>query len=147
MADHVADDPVCEHGTALDVHCCGCHSGFLLDIESCTCLNEAAPVTVTIAKAVCRELLGGDDSPQFVEQVEPIIAKALIQAITKERERAVSLEHALRAIFREPYGCSLCDSGVPRNPRKGHQPDCSFESARKMLNAEAYGVKTLPTED
>jgi len=25
------DDPVCEHGTALDVHCCNCHSGFIFD--------------------------------------------------------------------------------------------------------------------
>lgn len=24
-------DPVCEHGTALDVHCCNCHSGFIFD--------------------------------------------------------------------------------------------------------------------
>lgn len=24
-------DVVCEHGTAMDVHCCGCHSGFLFD--------------------------------------------------------------------------------------------------------------------
>lgn len=27
----------CEHGTAMDVHCCGCHSGFLFDMESCFC--------------------------------------------------------------------------------------------------------------
>lgn len=30
-------DDVCEHGTALNVHCCGCHSGFLFDMETCTC--------------------------------------------------------------------------------------------------------------
>lgn len=38
-------DHVCEHGTAVDVHCCGegglpypgCHSGFLFDLESCSC--------------------------------------------------------------------------------------------------------------
>lgn len=24
-------DWVCRHGTAMDVHCCGCHSGFLFD--------------------------------------------------------------------------------------------------------------------
>lgn len=24
-------DPVCQHGTALDVHCCNCHSGFVFD--------------------------------------------------------------------------------------------------------------------
>ena len=36
--DDVGDD-VCQHGTAMDVHCCGCHSGFLFDLESCTCLD------------------------------------------------------------------------------------------------------------
>lgn len=30
-------DVVCEHGTASDVHCCGCHHGFLFTPESCTC--------------------------------------------------------------------------------------------------------------
>jgi len=24
----ITKDAVCEHGTAGDVHCCGCHSGF-----------------------------------------------------------------------------------------------------------------------
>lgn len=24
-------DHVCEHGTAMDVHCCHCHSGFIFD--------------------------------------------------------------------------------------------------------------------
>ena len=33
------DEAVCEHGTAMDVHCCGCHSGFLFDSATCTCLN------------------------------------------------------------------------------------------------------------
>lgn len=27
----VGADVVCEHGTAADVHCCGCHSGFLFE--------------------------------------------------------------------------------------------------------------------
>lgn len=26
-------DVVCEHGTALNVHCCGCHSGFIFDLH------------------------------------------------------------------------------------------------------------------
>jgi hypothetical protein len=26
-----AADHVCEHGTAMDVHCCNCHSGFIFD--------------------------------------------------------------------------------------------------------------------
>lgn len=34
-------DWVCEHGTALDVHCCGCHSGFLFEGMPCVCLDRA----------------------------------------------------------------------------------------------------------
>lgn len=43
---------------------------------------------------------------------------------------APDLLHALQMIFKEPYGCTLCDSGVSRNAVKGHQPDCPFELAR-----------------
>lgn len=31
------EDVVCEHGAAMDVHCCGCHSGFLFDSRKCVC--------------------------------------------------------------------------------------------------------------
>jgi hypothetical protein len=34
-------DATCKHGTAMDVHCCGCHSGFLFDIANCLCLHPA----------------------------------------------------------------------------------------------------------
>lgn len=30
-------DSVCEHGTAMDVHCCNCHGGFLFDTSRCVC--------------------------------------------------------------------------------------------------------------
>jgi len=33
-------DKTCEHGVALDVHCCGCHSGFLFDRQACVCLSD-----------------------------------------------------------------------------------------------------------
>jgi hypothetical protein len=33
-------DPACEHGTAMDVHCCNCHGGFLFDSDSCVCKFE-----------------------------------------------------------------------------------------------------------
>ena len=36
------DDVTCEHGTALDVHCCNCHSGFFVNDEDCVCeLSES----------------------------------------------------------------------------------------------------------
>jgi hypothetical protein len=35
---HPDADWVCEHGTACDVHCCNCHSGFLFDVDSCVCV-------------------------------------------------------------------------------------------------------------
>lgn len=38
-SDHRAEggDVVCQHGTAIDVHCCNCHSGFLFDGQDCEC--------------------------------------------------------------------------------------------------------------
>jgi hypothetical protein len=32
-----AADVVCQHGTAIDVHCCNCHHGFLFDDSECQC--------------------------------------------------------------------------------------------------------------
>lgn len=42
---HVNDvgDLVCEHGTAMDVHCCGCHSGFQFNAQDCHCHEGALP--------------------------------------------------------------------------------------------------------
>lgn len=37
VADRPLGDPGCEHGVAWDVHCCGCHSGFLFDSRKCVC--------------------------------------------------------------------------------------------------------------
>ena len=34
-------DWVCQHGTAMDVHCCNCHSGFLFDSDSCRCTFDS----------------------------------------------------------------------------------------------------------
>jgi hypothetical protein len=44
----VRDDVTCEHGTAMDVHCCNCHSGFLFkSTDECTCtpLTPGEPET------------------------------------------------------------------------------------------------------
>ena len=35
--DPATGDWVCEHGKAVDIHCCNCHPGFLFDAESCVC--------------------------------------------------------------------------------------------------------------
>jgi hypothetical protein len=40
MGHRLAKDVVCEHGTAMDVHCCNCHSGFLFDLTACSCVYE-----------------------------------------------------------------------------------------------------------
>lgn len=51
-------DWVCEHGTAMDVHCCNCHSGFLFDADSCVCVSYDE--LVAALKAVCNT---DDDCP------------------------------------------------------------------------------------
>jgi hypothetical protein len=61
------------------------------------------------------------------------------EQIAKLAAAAPDLLAALQGILAEPYGCTLCDSGTPRNPVKGHQPDCPYEIARAAL-AKARGA-------
>lgn len=35
-------DAVCEHGVAMDVHCCNCHTGFIFDVTH-ECPDEGQP--------------------------------------------------------------------------------------------------------
>lgn len=42
----------------------------------------------------------------------------------------------LRMILEEPWGCTLCDSGVPRDPQRGHQPDCPYAFAIEILERD-----------
>lgn len=49
-------DWVCEHGTAMDVHCCNCHSGFQFDAAACHCDKGALPTD-----AIWRLLSEADD--------------------------------------------------------------------------------------
>lgn len=46
------------------------------------------------------------------------------------------LQDALQGLLDDPYGCPLCDCGTPRNPEKGHWPECPYEPARAVLAAE-----------
>jgi len=36
-------DYVCQHGTAMDVHCCNCHSGFLFETDHHCCEEPNCP--------------------------------------------------------------------------------------------------------
>ncbi|MGH9370999.1 MAG: hypothetical protein ACRD15_05655 [Vicinamibacterales bacterium] len=56
------DDPVCEHGTAWDVHCCGCHSGFLFDLSACVCFDDDDDP---------EPLEGDDDDPYGIVDDDP----------------------------------------------------------------------------
>lgn len=42
-ADTPAPDEACEHGAAMDVHCCNCHSGYLCDTGTCVCNFDERP--------------------------------------------------------------------------------------------------------
>ena len=53
-----------------------------------------------------------------------------VAALLEEVER---LRTVVANILAEPYGCTHCDSGKPRNEAKGHQPDCPFELARAVI--------------
>lgn len=63
---------------------------------------------------------------------DPLANAALIVAAVNAHEALVG---AVEGLLDEPYGCTLCDAGRPRNPEKGHQPDCAYEAARAALAA------------
>ena len=71
---------------------------------------------------------------QIVYNVKPVMRPIDGQIENKADAMLIAaapdLLNALQMIFEEPQGCSLCDCGVPRNPKKGHQPDCPYELAR-----------------
>ena len=56
----MTEDIVCEHGVSMDVHCCGCHSGFLFDVMACTCLTRAAVATHGVDCRKVKHLGTGD---------------------------------------------------------------------------------------
>ncbi len=61
-------DHVCKHGTALDVHCCNCHSGFIFDKDH-ECPEPAS--------SALRELV--EKLPQLTEKIR--IARAAIDPL------------------------------------------------------------------
>ena len=44
-----------------------------------------------------------------------------------------TLEHTIRLILAEPYGCVFCDSGKLRNVGKWHKNNCGFYMAGQFL--------------
>lgn len=48
--------------------------------------------------------------------------------------RREELIDALRALVRDGHGCRFCDSGKLRNPSKGHDPECGYVKAEKVLS-------------
>lgn len=51
-------DTTCEHGTAMDVHCCNCHSGFIFDVN-----HECPSPELTWREAV-EQALGVENDPE-----------------------------------------------------------------------------------
>jgi hypothetical protein len=77
---------------------------------------------------------------------DSIVTQALSRYIYQVLEvvdetRVRPLETALRAILAEPYGCRFCDSGVLRNPQKGHDADCGFFLAASALQSATADSK------
>lgn len=58
-----ADDVVCEHGTAMDVHCCNCHSGFIFDRDH-ECPEPAPPAEwFKVIHAIAVEAMTAQSDP------------------------------------------------------------------------------------
>lgn len=59
-------DQVCKHGAAMDVHCCGCHSGFLFTPKECVCLAIGSACHICGKPATCLGVYEGrDDQPRL----------------------------------------------------------------------------------
>lgn len=57
-------DKTCQHGAALDVHCCNCHSGFLFYPDSCVCAKDGLEAREAfLAKVRARR----QDGPYFAD--------------------------------------------------------------------------------
>jgi predicted nucleic acid-binding protein len=79
---------------------------------------------------VCRNI------PWTIEETRELVATLREAAdLLAECDRLSRAVEALKALLKEPHGCSLCDSWNPRNPAKGHQPDCPYELARAAIGA------------
>jgi len=51
-------DATCEHGTAMDVHCCNCHSGFIFD------MNHECPSPELTWREAVEQALGVENDPE-----------------------------------------------------------------------------------
>lgn len=68
------EEATCSHGVAWDVHCCGCHSGFLFDAMACTCLNGESmePLPVVSADPNSPDAVDLDVAPVLDPAAEPV---------------------------------------------------------------------------
>lgn len=84
-------DVVCEHGQALDVHCCHCHSGFIFDPE-----HECPPPPTREAR------------PRVTAEQQAVAVKAERDALAARLEtaRASAPQHVLA---NNPQQTGFCD--------------------------------------
>lgn len=78
---------------------------------------------------LCVEL----DASENYSTLEMLPADAYLIAAAPDLLRAVEL------LIADPWGCAFCDSGVLRNPAKGHRGDCHFEIARRAVEKAKGG--------
>jgi hypothetical protein len=90
-------DWVCQHGTAMDVHCCGCHSGFLFDIQNCTC---GTPDTDFRMPRTLKKYMGSNRPPEHT------------RAASRKRRR-------ICRFFRKPRKGEGGRCLIPPRPRAG----------------------------
>jgi hypothetical protein len=62
-------DAVCQHGTAMDVHCCNCHSGFIFDMHH-ECPVSSMADAAEMLWVVLANVSGGDWTKQSTDWQE-----------------------------------------------------------------------------
>jgi hypothetical protein len=98
-------DVVCEHGTAMDVHCCNCHSGFLFDASACVCGTEGEPMCEHGTEVMVGVKIPADLSCDGKEQWKSVGIDACIAHIVKALQEG---------------GIDMCGSCCGHGGRSGH---------------------------
>jgi hypothetical protein len=116
-------DVTCQHGVAMDVHCCNCHSGFLFDPESCVCGKPYESLTMDLWAAICDlpDRTSPEDDPDAavvtLEELRLVVANVM-------EERADVRPHGLRT------GQARGASDRPLSPSGKSDGDCARAQAR-----------------
>lgn len=145
-----APDPVCQHGTALDVHCCNCHSGFIFDRDH-ECPASADEWREAIENALGVESDSENHTPAWAAELVLAMREVGNQpSPTPDLAQGRALEEACRValdVFRNA-GQLTGHSGDEESGQ--HDEDCfacHADAALAQLSAALEGAATMKEDN